>query len=144
MATSTAYSFLNVSATVDGQIVQGLWEGDDAIIVTMASDAGTGLVGADGSGIFSISASRAATISIKVQHTSPTHRLLTEKHKRQQALGGRSSAFTFSFIDSVSGEGGVASQCFVQTAPADSKGVNAVVREWILWTADYTSEVPNV
>ena len=63
MATSTAYSFLNVSATVDGQIVQGLWEGDDAIIVTMASDAGTGLVGADGSGIFSISASRAARIS---------------------------------------------------------------------------------
>lgn len=144
MATSTAYSFLNVSATVDGQIVQGLWEGDDAIIVTMSSDAGTGLVGADGSGIFSVSASRAATISIKVQHTSPTHRLLTEKFKRQQALGGRSSAFTFSFIDSVSGEGGTADRCYVVTAPADSKGVNATVREWVLWTSEYVQEVPNV
>lgn len=143
MATSTAYSFINVSATVDGQLVIGLWDGDDAIVVTKAADIGTGLVGADGSGIFSVSASRAATISIKVQHTSPTHRLLMQKMKRQQSLGGAATGFSFTVIDSVSGEGGVADRCFIQTAPADSKGVNAVVREWVLWTADFSDEVPN-
>ena len=143
MATSTAYSYLNVAATLDGQIVQGLWDGDDAIVITQASDVGTGLVGADGAGIFSISASKAATISIKLQHTSPTHRLLMQKLKRQQALGANASSFPFVVMDSVSGEGGTASACYVQTAPADSKGVNAGVREGVLWTADYTAEVPN-
>ena len=130
MAISTAYSFINVSAVLDGQLVIGLWDGDDAIVVTKAADVGTGLVGADGSGIFSVSASRAATISIKLQHNSPAHRLLMQKLKRQQALGGLATGFTFSIIDSASGEGG--------------KGVNAVVREWVLWTADYNDEIPNV
>lgn len=143
MANSTAYSYLNVAATVDGQIVQGLWEGDDAIIVTFASDMGTGLIGADGSGIFSVAANKSVTISIKLQHTSPTHRLLHQKLKRQQALGGAASAFPFVVMDSASGEGGVADRCYIQTAPADSKGVNAAVREWILWSGEFIPEVPN-
>ena len=139
----SSYSYINVAATLDGQIVQGLWDGDDAIVVTQSSDSGTGMTGADGSSIFSVSASKAATISIKLQHTSPTHRLLMQKLKRQQALGANASAFPFTVIDSVSGEGGTASECYVQTAPADSKGVNAVVREWVLWTGNFTHEVPN-
>lgn len=143
MATSTAYSFINVTAAVDGQQVQGAWDGDDALIVTRGADAGTGLIGADGSGIFSVLADRSATVSIKLQHTSPTHRLLMQKLKRQQALGGNASAFPFSFIDTVSNEGGSADRCYIQTAPADSKGKNAVVREWVLWTADWNPEVPN-
>lgn len=143
MANTSAYSMVNVTGTVDGQVIQGLWDGDDAIIVTQSSDKGTGLVGADGSGIFSISASKAASISIKLQHTSPTHRLLTQKLKRQQALGGTAAAFPFSFIDNASGEGGSADKCYIQTAPADSKGVNATVREWVLWTSEWNPEIPN-
>lgn len=143
MATTSAYSMVNVTATVDGQQVQGLWDGDDAIIVTQSSDKGTGLIGADGSGIFSISANKAASISIKLQHTSPTHRLLSQKMKRQQALGGTAAAFPFALMDAASGEGGSADKCYIQAAPADSKGVNATVREWILWTSEWTPEVPN-
>lgn len=143
MANSTAYSFINVTATIDGQIVQGLWEGDDSIIVTPATDRGVMLIGADGSGIFSASANQSVTISIKLQHTSPAHRLLTQKLKRQMALGGAASAFPFTMIDSVSGEGGVADRCFIMTSPADSKGINAAVREWVLTTAEWVVEVPN-
>ncbi|MGZ2501740.1 DUF3277 family protein [Rhizobium leguminosarum] len=143
MTTTSAYSFINVSATVDGQQVQGTWDGDDALIVTQGADAGTGIVGADGSGIFSISADKSASISIKLMHTSPTHRLLSQKLKRQQALGGMASAFPFSFIDASSGEGGSADKCFIRTRPTDSKGKAAVVREWVLWTADWNAEIPN-
>jgi hypothetical protein len=133
MTTTSAYSFINVSATVDGQQVQGTWDGDDALIVTQGADAG----------IFSISADKSASISIKLMHTSPTHRLLSQKLKRQQALGGMASAFPFSFIDASSGEGGSADKCFIRTRPTDSKGKAAVVREWVLWTADWNAEIPN-
>ncbi|MEH7876964.1 phage protein [Rhizobium laguerreae] len=143
MGNSTAYSFINVSATLDGQTVQGLWDGDDAIVVTQGADAGTGIVGADGSGIFSISADKSAQISVKLQHTSPTHRLLMQKHKRQQALGSVVAAFPFSFIDVGSNEGGSSDRVFIMTKPTDSKGKNAVVREWVLWTADWNAEIPN-
>ncbi|MDO9417035.1 phage structural protein [Pararhizobium sp.] len=143
MAISSAYSALNVAATVDGQQVQGWWDGDDAIVVSPGADKGTGVIGGDGSGIFSISANRSATISIKLMHTSPTHRLLMQKEKRQQTLGADAKAFPFSFIDTVSNEGGSADRCFIQTSPSDSKGVNATVREWILWTAQWNAEIPN-
>lgn len=143
MPISSAYSMVNVSATVDGQQVQGAWDGDDAIVVTPGADKGTGLIGADGSGIWSVSADKSATISVKLMHTSPTHRLLSQKLKRQQALGGAASTFPFSFIDTVSGEGGTADKCYIMTAPADSKGKSATVREWVLWTVEYNPEIPN-
>lgn len=143
MATTTAYSMINVVATVDGQRVIGLWDGDDAIAVSNGTDIGTGLIGADGSGIFSQSADRSATISLKLQHTSPTHRLLSQKLKRQRALGVVSTAFPFSVVDAASNEGGVADKCFIQQAPADNKGTNANVREWLLWTAQWNPEIPN-
>lgn len=143
MPQTSAYGMQNVSATVDGQRVVGLWDGDDPIVVTPATDQGTGLVGAGGDGIFSISANRGAMISIKLQHTSPTHRLLMQKLKRQRALASMSASFPFSFIDAGSGEGGAADKCFIQTSPADQKGVNASVREWVLWTAEWNEEIPN-
>jgi hypothetical protein len=143
MGNSTAYSFVNVSATLDGQTVQGLWDGDDAIVVTDGAAAGSGIVGADGSGIFSISADQSAQISVKLQHTSPTHRLLHQKLKRQRALGSVAAAFPFSFIDTGSNEGGSSDRVFIQTPPADSKGKNAVVREWVLWTAQWSKEIPD-
>ncbi len=144
MANSTAYSMVNVSATLDGQTVQGLWDGDDAIVVTQGAAAGSGLVGADGSSIFSISADKSAQISLKLQHTSPTHRLLHQKLKRQKALGSVAAAFPFSFIDVGSNEGGSSDRVFVMTAPNDSKGKAAVVREWVLWAGEWNSEIPEV
>jgi len=121
MSNSTAYSMLNVAAILDGQPVQGLFDGDDAITVTPGVDLGTMLIGADGASIFSQSADRSATISIKVQHTSATHRQLSRKAAQQRA--GRLIGFPFSFMDTGSGEGGVADKCFIQTAPAVTHGI---------------------
>ena len=142
MAKTSAYSMMNVAATLDGLAVLGRWDGDDAITVEQGADVGTGLVGADGSSIFSQSADQSARITIRVQHTSATHRQLVQKWKQQRA--GRLLAFPFSFIDKDSGEGGTADKCFIQQAPADSKGKNAVVRAWVIWTGDYEPNVPNL
>lgn len=143
MPKTTAYSMINVSATLDRRDVKGLWDGDDAIVVTPGADAGTGLIGADGSGIFSISADQSATISVKLQHTSPTHELLHKKWRMQRSKGALVSAFSFVIKDKVSGEGWTADKCYIMTPPEDSKGVAATVREWVLWTAEAIPEVPN-
>lgn len=143
MAITSAYGFINTANTVDGQIIQGLWDGDDAISIAHITDKGTMLIGADGSALFSVSANRGATITIRLQHTSPTHRLLHQKLKRQQALASPATAFPVTAYDTSSGEGGTADKCFIQTAPTDTKGANATVREWVLVTGEFNAEIPN-
>lgn len=141
MAKASAYSYIAVAATLDGQKVIGLWDGDDAITIEPGADVGTGLVGVDGSSIFSQHADRSANITIRLQHTSPTHRLLVEKWKQQQA--GQLIGFPFDVMDKNSGEGGTAATCFVRTAPTDSKGRAAVSREWVIWTGEFEPATPN-
>lgn len=142
MPQTTAYSMLNVTATLDGRTVLGLFDGDNALQVSQGVDVGTMLVGADGSSLFSQTADRSAQITLRLQHTSPTHRQLVQKWKAQRA--GRLVGFPFDFIDSMSNEGGSADKCYVMRAPDDSKGNNATVREWVIVTGDWTPSVPDV
>jgi hypothetical protein len=133
----------NVAITLDGQAVVGIWDGDDAVQVAPIIDVGTMMVGADGSSIFSQHANEGATITLRLQHTSPAHRLLMQRLARQRAIGVRVTGFPFSVIDVDSGEGGSTDQCFIQTAPNDQKGVNAAAREWVLVTGQWHPEIPN-
>lgn len=142
MSKSSAYSMKNVAGSLDGQVVIGVWDGDDAVQVEPLADVGAMVVGADGSSIFSQSANEGATITIRLQHTSPTHRLLHQKLARQRARGVRVVGFSLSLIDVDSGEGGSTDQCFVSVAPTDAKGVNAVAREWVLVTGSWKPEIP--
>lgn len=141
MALSTAYSYLAVAASVDGLNIVGLWDGDDAVVVEQGADVGTGIIGADGSGLFSQSADKSARITLRLQHTSPTHAQLVRKLKQQRA--GRLIGFPFDVMDKTSREGGAADRCFIQQAPVDQKGKNAAVRAWVLWTAEWEPSVPN-
>lgn len=143
MASSKTYSMKNVVVMLDGQLVQGFWDGDDAVQIERAEDVGTGLVGADGSSIFSQSANESANITLRLQHTSPTHRLLMQKLLRQQQVGTL-KGFPISINERVSGEGGVADDCYIRVAPSDQKGVAASAREWQLWTGSYSPNVPNI
>ncbi|WP_019997254.1 phage structural protein [Aureimonas ureilytica] len=140
MAKSSVYSFLQTTVTVDGRKADGFWDGDDSISVTEGADIGTGLVGADGSSIFSQSADRSATIALRLQHTSPVHALLMRKLARQRE--GVIEGFPVTIIDRGSGEGGATDQAFIQQAPEVQKGTAATVREWQLWTGDWRAEIP--
>jgi len=139
---SSAYSMKNVAVTVDGQNVIGLWDGDDAVTVSALESTGTMMVGADGASIFSQSANEGATITLRLQHTSPAHRLLHQRWARQKARGIRVSGFPVSIIDVDSGEGGSAAQAYIQDAPDDSKGKAAAAREWVLVTGQWKPQVP--
>lgn len=140
MTRITSYSAINVSATLDGLSVQGLFDGDNAIQVDQNADVGEGLVGVQGDAIFSQTADRSAMITLRLQHTSPTHRQLVQKWKAQRA--GSLRSFPFDLIDAGSNDGGNGDQCYVKRAPSDTKGANATVREWVIWCGDWTPSVP--
>jgi hypothetical protein len=141
-AHTTSYSMTNVVATVDRRQIIGFWDGDDVVSVAMSGNVSTTMVGADGSSINSVSADKSAEISIKLQHTSPTHRFLHQKLKQMRARGANATPFSFTVKDKVSGEGGVADKCVIMTAPADGKGKNASMREWKLTTGEFIPEIP--
>ena len=142
MPKTTSYSALNLVATLDGLSVIGLFDGDNAIQVDQNVDVGTGLVGVQGDSIFSQTADRSATVTLRLMHTSPTHRQLIQKWKAQRA--GRLTPFPFDHLDTGSNEGGAGDEFYVMRAPSDTKGQNATVREWVLWCGDYTPNVPNL
>lgn len=137
---TSTYSALNVVATLDGLRVLGLWDGDDAIVVEPGADKGTLMVGADSESIFSQSADLSATITLRLQHTSATHRQLLQRLAVQEQ--GRLGGFPFSLMDNRSGEGGACDQAFIQKAPNDQKGKNAAQREWVLITGYWDRAIP--
>lgn len=141
MAQSTAFSFRDVSVTVNQRAVIGFDDGDNAVVVTRGADAGTGRVGADGTSIFSRSTDRSAAITLRLQHTSATHRYLHELDRLQDE--GNLDGIPIQIIDRRSNEGGSADKCFIQRRPEDSKGKNATVREWVLWTGEFEPTIPN-
>lgn len=136
-----AYSMLNVTATLDGRRVIGLMDGDNAIQVSPGADVGTMLIGADGTPLFSQSADKSAMITLRLKPNSPTHRQLTEKWKAQR--GGVLRGFPFDVIDAGNNEGGNGTDCFVVTAPDDTKGTNATVREWVIVSGNWTPNTPD-
>lgn len=136
---TTAFSMQAVAATLDGLPIRGYFDGDDVISIENGVDVGELMVGADGTSLFSQTTDRSAMITIKLQHTSPTHKQLLQKWKQQQA--GRLLPFPFDVVDKNSNEGGTADQCYVKAAPTSALGKNATVREWVIVTGDYNQNV---
>jgi hypothetical protein len=141
MGKSSSYTAINLAVSLDGVAVIGLFDGDNAIQVDQSVDAGTGLVGVQGDSIFSQTADKSAAVTLRLMHTSPTHRQLMQKWQAQQA--GVLRAFPFDHQDTASGEGGAGDEFYVQRAPSDTKGTNATVREWVIWTGHYKPNIPN-
>lgn len=135
----TTYSMLNEVAVLDGLRVVGFWDGDDVVVITPGADVGTGLIGADGTGIFSQSADESADISIKLMHTSEAHKRLLQKLAAQRQ--GRLDGFPFSIKELKSGKGGATDKAFIKTRPTTSAGKNASMVEWVLWTAQWNEEI---
>ena len=140
--THDTYNAADVMLLMDGVIVEGLADGDNAVDYAEGREAGSGLVGMSGSSIFSVSNDRSAQITLRLLHTSRAHRRLEEKLARQKA-GGRYRPFPISCRDVGSGEGFAAEQCYIMTAPNITKGATAQPREWVLWTGEARRLIPD-
>jgi hypothetical protein len=76
------YSFLNVAATYVGvtgnfNIGAGAALAEEGISITMTDDKDTLVIGADGTPMHSLNAGKAGQITVRLQKTSPTNRLLS-------------------------------------------------------------------
>lgn len=140
---TTFYSFVNVVAMIDGLRVVGNWDGDDAIAITPVEDVGALLQGADGSSIFSQYATEGVTISIKVQHQSPTHIQLEQLLAVQKTARG-TQGFPVSITDTRSGESGSTEQAFIQGRPEVGYGKNATVRDWTLVVGSWETAIREI
>ncbi|HEY8358692.1 MAG TPA: phage protein [Ramlibacter sp.] len=127
----TMYSFLNVQATLNGNPVTGLWEGDDTIEIEERSAVSNPLVGADGAAIVSVTADQSVMIRLRLQPNSPIHTYLDRKYRALKT--GQLDPMTFSVRDTGNGEGGSSSQVVITAMATKNFGVNADVREWELF-----------
>ena len=142
MADHSFHSAKAVSVTIDGvqAMERGFWDGDDVVSVEHTMDKATLVEGADGPSISSASASRGATITLRLQPSSAIHALLLRRNERQQ--NGISTPIAFSYVDRTNGEGGSADICYIRTAPGSQVGRNATVRTWVLHTGDWKPLIP--
>jgi len=127
----TTYSFINVKATLNGNEITGLWEGDDCIEIEERSQVANEVVGADGAAIVSVSADRSCMVRIRLQPNSPIHTLLERKYKEMK--DGRVNPMALSVRDTGNGEGGSSAQVVIRQMATKRFGANADVREWELF-----------
>jgi len=130
-STTTAYSYKNVSVTIDGRPIEGFWEGDDAVTIERNSDNAEPMVGVDGTATVSISADDSVVITLKLQPNSPANQVLQNKYLQNRS--GRAAPFPVSIRDTGSGEGGSSAYCVVTQRPSVSLGKNATEREWVIF-----------
>lgn len=131
------YSFALVAVTIDGALIQGFAEGDDAVVIEPFKDAGTPVVGADGTAIVSLSASEAAYFRIKVYPLAPINRVLENKMKRYSA--GIVAPMTIGFVDTTTGERASCTNAIITKRPSINHGENVSEREWEIFCPCWVS-----
>ena len=141
MTDHTTYSVADWTGTLDGLKVQGLADGDDAVMVSRDGEAGSRQVGVSGDSVFSQSMSRAATITLKLLVHSPTHRRLMQKYGVQQS-GAKVPAFPFSCKNLGTGEGGSSTSCSIVGVPDLTEGATAGTRTWTLSAGEWRPLIP--
>ena len=141
MTKHTTYSLADWTGTLDGLQVQGLADGDDAIMVSYNSEAGSRQVGVSGDTVFSQSMDRSATITLKLLVSSSTHRRLSQKIAMKQS-GVKVPAFPFSCKNSGTGEGGSATSCNITGVPDLTEGATAGTRTWVLSAGEWRPLIP--
>lgn len=124
------YTFANVSLSLDGRLVTGVGEGDDAIVIEPTQELGKPMEGADGSSLVSISASRAATLTLKLLPTSPFNAYLRQKANRMRDGAISGVTFPVGFSCMSLGVAGGAVDAVVIKEPDTSRGASVKENEW--------------
>jgi len=135
------YTFDNVAAVINGALLTGFWEGDDAVSVEPGSPVTNNMVGASGDVLSSITTNKSAIITIRLQHAGDGHAMLSAMLAQYQA--GAPFIFSCGVTDVGTGDGGSAPECVIQDAPTKGLGANASMREWKIFAGCWTDTPTN-
>lgn len=134
----SAYSFLDVVATIDGpggSINMGADAGvaEEGISIEPAGDKNTMVLGAGGDGQHNLMASDAATITVNLLKTSPINALLMQMYNFQTGSTGAHGRNNITVRDVARGDYHSAEQCAFKKKPTISYAGTA---EMMVWTFD--------
>lgn len=134
MATNT-YSFLDVEAAIAGpggsfSLGNGAGPSEEGISITQTDDIGSMTIGADGSGMHSLHAGRAGTVTLRLLKTSPVNQLLMDQANFQRASSANYGQNTIVIRNVVSGDTVTAVQCGYRRVPDLSYAKDGNTVEW--------------
>ena len=130
----TAYSFLDVTTTIDGEggnfsIREGA--GDEGISVDPVGDQSTMTEGADGSAMHSLHASSASTVTVRLLKTSQVNNQLMTMFNYQAASASRWGRNTITVEDTARGDVVTVTNAAFKKAPPLKYAKEGDVVEWV-------------
>lgn len=106
---NVTYSFLDVNAAIAGpgggfSLGSGAGAAEEGISVEPAAEVDAMTIGADGSGMHSLIANKAAKITVRLLKNSPTNALLSAMLAFQRTSGSNHGQNTISIVNKSSGD----------------------------------------
>lgn len=128
MAQITSYSATNVTVTFLGKIIDGFAEGDDAIQVERNKETISQTIGMQGDGVYSQTADKSGTITIKVLQGCKINEFLSAKIQATEAGG----ITTGELIITETGNDAqvTARKCLIAGMPKFQRGEGTTAVEW--------------
>jgi hypothetical protein len=129
----SSYSFLDVSASIDGPGGNFSLKGENAeegISIDPVGDQSTMTVGADGKVMHSLAADSAVTVTVRLLKTSGINAQLREMFKYQTASAARHGQNTITVRDAVRGDLEVISDAAFKKLAPNSWAKQGNVLEW--------------
>lgn len=131
----TTYSFLDVSATLVGpggalSLGAGAGPSDEGITIESSVDFNTMAIGADGSGMHSLSGDKSGRVTLRLLKTSPLNKALMSMVNFQRTSGATHGQNTLSIRDLNRGDEIICRQVAFKKVPNISFGKEAGNNEW--------------
>ncbi len=128
------YSFLDVHCAITDPAGSFLMsEGgvaEEGITITLDSDKGTHVWGADGTPMASLHAAQGGTLSARYQKTSPINALLSSLYNQTTASSANFGNSTITVRNPMRGDTIVCTQCFIKKMPENVNARDAGFLDW--------------
>jgi Protein of unknown function (DUF3277) len=136
MASFVAYSFLDVVATLvgpNGTVSLGSNSGvsEEGVSFSFSEDQDTMTIGADGTGMHSLHAGQAGTVSVRFLKSSPTNAILDALYQADRNVPSTSGQNTIVVTWLAGGDVTTAFQCAFKKFPDVVYGKDAALLEWV-------------
>ena len=130
-----AYSFQDVGASLSGptgvvNLGYGAQVSDEGISIDMAEDKSTMTIGADGSGMHSLHASKAGHVTVRLLKTSPINALLMAMYDAQTITASLHGQNTIVITQTASGDITSCRRCAFKKRPNLNYKKDGDIVEW--------------
>jgi len=128
-----AYSFLDVTATIDGEGGNFSLKGgnaDEGISIEPVGDLNTMTTGADGSVMHSLLACTASTVTVRLLKTSPVNQQLMSMCTYQRSSSARHGSNTITVRDAARGDLITATKVAFKKVPSLTYAKEGGMNEW--------------